>query len=107
MGGASIENRDFYILQMKDFENSVIKNLQEMRNETNFYDVTLACDEHDSAIRAHRIILSAASPYFKSFLSRSPNNHHTVIVSRNNQHTVIVSPEIHHTTTVNPIIVTQ
>ena len=38
-----------------------------------FLDVTIACD--DDQIEAHKVILSAASPFFKKILKRNPHSH--------------------------------
>jgi hypothetical protein len=52
-----------------------------MRDEQDFYDVTLACDQQ-SFIQGHKVILSASSPYFKAILKRSPANQHPVVVKK-------------------------
>ena len=70
---------DFYRLQLDDFQSSVVKNLQDIRRDENFFDVTLACDE-TGVVRGHKVVLSASSAYFKAILRRSPANQHTVIV---------------------------
>ena len=38
-----------------------------------FLDVTIACD--DDQIDAHKVILSAASPFFQNILKRNPHSH--------------------------------
>jgi hypothetical protein len=63
-----------------------MQSLQDIRSDDNFFDVTLACDDCDarddkSLVRGHKIILSAASPYFRDVLKHSPASHHTVIVN--------------------------
>ena len=42
------------------------------KNE-NFLDVTIACD--DDQIDAHKVILSASSPFFQNILKRNPHSH--------------------------------
>ena len=42
------------------------------KNE-NFLDVTIACD--DDQIDAHKVILSASSPFFQNILNRNPHSH--------------------------------
>jgi hypothetical protein len=73
-------HQDCFVLKWNDFPTNVVTNLQEMRDENDFYDVTLACDEQ-SFIQGHKVILSASSPYFKAILRRSPINQHPVLVS--------------------------
>ena len=36
---------------------------QDIRDDKDFFDVTLACD--DDQIQAHKVILSACSPFFR------------------------------------------
>jgi len=49
---------------------SALKSLWE--NE-DFLDVTIACD--DDQIDAHKVVLSAASPFFQNILKRNPHSH--------------------------------
>ena len=48
-------------------------NLMLLWNSEEFLDVTLACD--DDQVKAHKVILSAASPFFRQLLLRNPHNH--------------------------------
>lgn len=50
---------------------------QLLQNET-FVDVTLAADGH--AIKAHRMVLSACSPYFQALFFDNPCQHPIVIL---------------------------
>ena len=47
--------------------------LQELRKTEDFLDVTIACD--DDQIKAHKVILSSASPFFHNILKRNPHSH--------------------------------
>ena len=76
---AGTGNQECFVLRWNDFPSNVVTNLQEMRQDNDFYDVTLACDEQ-SFIQGHKVILSASSPYFKSILKRSPINQHPIVV---------------------------
>merc|ERR1711909_161239 len=40
----------------------------------NCADVTLVCDE-DRQIKAHKVVLSAVSPFFRKILKRNPHQH--------------------------------
>jgi hypothetical protein len=44
---------------------------RELRDDKDFFDVTLACD--DEQIQAHKVILSACSPFFRNILQRNPH----------------------------------
>merc|ERR1711909_242722 len=48
-------------------------NLRNIWESQDFLDVTLACD--DDQINAHKVVLSAASPFFRNILRRNPHSH--------------------------------
>lgn len=50
---------------------------QLLQNES-FVDVTLACDGH--SIKAHKMVLSACSPYFQSLFFENPCQHPIIIM---------------------------
>lgn len=52
--------------------------LEYMYNEQSFVDVTLSCK--DGLIRAHKLVLSACSPYFDSIFRENPCEHPVVIL---------------------------
>merc|ERR1712042_298008 len=56
-----------------DFETNISLAFRELREEKDFFDVTLACD--DSQVQAHKVILSACSPFFRNVLRRNPHQH--------------------------------
>jgi len=60
-------------LQWNDFESNISVAFRELREEKDFFDVTLACD--DSQIQAHKVILSACSPFFRGVLKKNPHQH--------------------------------
>ena len=53
-------------LKWNDFQNIVQTSFGELRGDNDFTDVTLACE--DKSIKAHKVILSACSPFFKRLL---------------------------------------
>ena len=63
-----------YFLQWNDFQNNVVSAFSEMRDDTEFTDVTLACEDNQK-IDAHRIILSTSSSFFGNILME--NKHPT------------------------------
>jgi len=62
-----------FCLRWNDFENNINSAFKELREQKDFFDVTLACD--DKQIEAHKVILSACSPFFKTILRRNPHQH--------------------------------
>eukprot|EP00092_Neocalanus_flemingeri_P061996 GFUD01074719.1.p1 GENE.GFUD01074719.1~~GFUD01074719.1.p1 ORF type:complete len:264 (+),score=71.13 GFUD01074719.1:55-792(+) len=62
-----------FCLRWNDFETNISDAFRELREDKDFFDVTLACD--DNQIEAHKIILSACSGFFKTILKRNPHAH--------------------------------
>jgi len=62
-----------FCLRWNDFESNISVAFRELRDDKDFFDVTLACD--DEQISAHKVILSACSPFFRSILRRNPHQH--------------------------------
>lgn len=62
-----------FCLRWNDFEANVSSAFRDLREEKDFFDVTLACE--DTQIEAHKVILSACSPFFKNILKRHPHQH--------------------------------
>lgn len=62
-----------FCLRWNDFETNISSAFRELREEKDFFDVTLACD--DSQLQAHKLILSACSPFFRNVLRRNPHQH--------------------------------
>jgi len=62
-----------FCLRWNDFESNISTAFQELREDKDFFDVTLACDE--SQIQAHKVILSACSQFFRTVLKRNKHEH--------------------------------
>ena len=58
-------------LVWNDFQSHVQVSFGELRTDTDFTDVTLACE--DQSIKAHKVVLSACSPFFKKLLKNHPH----------------------------------
>ena len=63
-----------FCLKWNDFQENMASSFHGLRENMNFSDVTLVCDE-DNQIEAHRVILSACSPFFSSVLKRKKHSH--------------------------------
>ena len=55
---------DKFCLQWNDFHKNLGEAFNQLREEEELFDVTLACDDHDE-VQAHKLILSACSPFFR------------------------------------------
>ena len=53
-------------LNWSDFQDLVKVSFGDLRTDKDFTDVTLACE--DQSIKAHKVVLSACSPFFKKLL---------------------------------------
>ena len=62
-----------FCLRWNDFESNISVAFRELRDDKDFFDVTLACD--DEQIQSHKMILSACSPFFRNILRRNPHQH--------------------------------
>ena len=60
-----------FSLKWNDFESNISTSFQDLYDNKNFFDVTLACD--DDQIQAHKVILSACSSFFRNILLRNPH----------------------------------
>ena len=59
------------ILSCSNFESNYCKEFQELREEGELFDVTLACKE--GQLEAHRVILSSSSTFFMTILKKNPH----------------------------------
>merc|ERR1712130_801137 len=71
--GAKMGSSEKFCLRWNDFESNISVAFRELREEKDFFDVTLACD--DSQVQAHKVILSACSPFLRNILRRNPHQH--------------------------------
>jgi len=51
-----------FCLRWNDFEKNISSSFRELKEDKDFFDVTIACD--DNQIQGHKVILSACSPFF-------------------------------------------
>jgi len=62
-----------FSLKWNDFQSNISVAFQELREDKEFFDVTLACEENQ--VQAHKVILSACSPFFRTILKRNKHEH--------------------------------
>jgi len=63
-----------FCLKWNDFEANISHAFRDIRDTKDFLDVTLVC-ETDEQLQAHKVILSACSPFFRKILARNPHQH--------------------------------
>merc|ERR1712096_345822 len=66
-------NSEKFCLRWNDFQANISEAFNEIRDEKDFFDVTLSCGSRQ--IQAHKLILSACSPFFRSILRQNPHQH--------------------------------
>ena len=69
-----------FCLKWNDYNTNITTSYHELRKSCEFSDVTLVCEDYHQ-IEAHRVILSACSPFFKNILKRN-NKPHPLIYMR-------------------------
>jgi hypothetical protein len=62
-----------FCLRWNDFESNISVAFREIREEKDFFDCTLSVG--DRQVQAHKIILSACSPFFRGVLRNNPHAH--------------------------------
>ena len=72
-------NSECFALKWKEFHTSVANCFSDLRTEEDFLDVTVAIDQ-EHQLPAHKVILSASSPYFREILKRNPAQHPVLVM---------------------------
>ena len=65
-----MNNRETFCLRWNEFETNIRESFRELREDKNYFDVTLASDD-GQLIQAHKIILSAGSKFFNEILKKA------------------------------------
>ena len=61
-------------LQWNDFKENITSSFRELREDKEFTDVTLACED-GSQVEAHKVVLAASSPLLMELLKRNRHPH--------------------------------
>jgi len=64
-----------FCLRWNDFESNISVAFRELREEKDFFDVTLSVGPGHQHIQAHKLVLSACSPFFRGVLRQNPHAH--------------------------------
>ena len=60
-------------LQWNDFKENVHSGFGSLRNDKEFTDVTLACEDGQQ-LEAHKVILASSSPFFEKILQKNKHS---------------------------------
>ena len=63
-----------FLLRWNDFDSRVSSSLNLLRKDKDFLDLTLV-SEDEVKFEAHKVVLSASSPFFKRILKNNPHSH--------------------------------
>ena len=69
-----MESSEKFCLKWNDFETNISSAFRDLREEKDFFDITLLCED-DNQVMAHKVILSACSPFFRNILRRNSHQH--------------------------------
>ena len=61
-------------LQWNDFHDNVTSSFRNLKDDQDFTDVTLACEDGQQ-IETHKVVLIASSPFFLNLLKRNKHPH--------------------------------
>ena len=68
-----------FCLRWNSFESNISGSFQELREDSEFFDVTLCCDNGIDIVQAHKVILAACSPFFRKILSHQKNQQNPLL----------------------------
>ncbi|KAF4521900.1 hypothetical protein B566_EDAN008374 [Ephemera danica] len=77
---------DQFCLRWNNFQSNIVTALDSLKSEEDLVDVTLVCEEH--SVKAHKVILSACSPYFRNVFKVSTNQENPC------QHPVVILKDV-------------
>ena len=69
-----MDSSEKFCLQWNEFKENITISFKELRNEKDFMDVTLACED-GRQIEAHKTVLVSSSPFFMELLKKHKHPH--------------------------------
>lgn len=69
---------DQFCLRWNNFQSNIVSALDSLKCSEDLVDVTLTCEGKN--IKAHKVILSACSPYFRNVFKENPCQHPVIIL---------------------------
>ena len=72
--GICYKMEEKFSLKWNDYQKNITTTFQDLRHESDFYDVNLVTDDQNH-FSAHKVVLSSCSEYFQSILKISQHSH--------------------------------
>ena len=76
-----MHNSEKLCLKWNEFRENISTGFGDLRNDREFSDVTLACDD-GTQIEAHKVVLALFSPSFKDLLKKNKHQHPIIYMRR-------------------------
>ena len=70
---------DKFCLRWNSYETNISSSFQKLREDSEFFDVTLCCDNGIDIVQAHKVILAACSPFFRKILSHQKSQQNPLL----------------------------
>ena len=71
---SSVMSSEKLCLKWNNFQENVNTAFRSLREDNEFADVTLACEDGEQ-VEAHKVVLVSSSPFFKEILKRNKRPH--------------------------------
>lgn len=73
-----IEGPSEFCLRWNNYQTNLLSVFEQLLEKQEFVDVTLCCEGY--SVKAHKIVLSACSPYFQALFNDTPCDHPIIIM---------------------------
>ena len=68
-----------FCLRWNNYESNISSSIRELQEDSEFFDVTLCCDNGIDIVQAHKVILAACSPFFRKILSHQKSQQNPLL----------------------------
>merc|ERR1719300_365350 len=78
LNSSDMERSQHYSLRWNNHQSHVLSAFDSLLQNESLVDCTIMCE--DSAVRAHKVVLSACSPYFQKIFTDNPGKHPIIVL---------------------------
>jgi len=78
LNSSDMERSQHYSLRWNNHQSHVLSAFDNLLQNESLVDCTIMCE--DSAVRAHKVVLSACSPYFQKIFTDNPGKHPIIVL---------------------------